>query len=194
MKRRTVLRGLPPVMFTGWLLTEALWTARPVGALGGIAPAVGEPAPEFSLPGVAPAASPSAAPESVTLSLADFQGRWLVLYFYPKDFTPGCTIEARGFQKDLATFHQLDAEVVGVSTDTLDSHGSFCGSEGLAYPLLSDPQGEMIRRYGSWLAPSALRHTFLMDPNGVVRARWLGVRPLGHSQEVIAALREARES
>jgi peroxiredoxin Q/BCP len=194
MKRRFLLQGLPPAMFTGWLLAQGLWTTSPVSALGGLAPAVGDPAPEFSLPGVSPAASPSEAPESVKLSLTDFHDRWLVLYFYPKDFTPGCTIEARGFQRDLAIFHELGAEVVGVSTDTLDSHGSFCGSEGLAYPLLSDPGGEMIRRYGSWLAPSALRHTFLIDPKGVVRARWLGVRPLGHSQEVIAALREAQES
>ncbi len=192
MKRRTFLQGLPSLVLTGSLLVEALRLPRPANALGGLSPAIGTPAPEFSLPGVTPAASPSATPESVTLSLADFKGRWLVLYFYPKDFTPGCTLEARGFQKDLATFHQLGAEVVGVSTDTLDSHGSFCGSEGLAYPLLSDPQGEMIRRYGSWLAPSALRHTFLIDPAGIVRARWLGVRPLGHSQEVIAALREAQ--
>jgi peroxiredoxin Q/BCP len=142
------------------------------------------------LPGVAPAAKAGGEPQAVTLSLADFHGRWLVLYFYPKDFTPGCTLEARGFQKDLATFHQRNAEVVGVSTDSLDSHGSFCGSEGLAYPLLSDPKGDMIRRYGSWLAPSALRHTVLIDPDGIVRARWIGVRPLGHSQEVIAALKQ----
>jgi len=192
MKRRSFLRGLPPLVFTSWLVVDGLRTVPPALALGGPSPAVGDLAPEFSLPGVAPAASPAATPESVTLSLADFQDRWLVLYFYPKDFTPGCTIEARGFQKDLATFHLLGAEVVGVSTDTIDSHGSFCGSEGLAYPLLSDPRGDMIRRYGSWLAPSALRHTFLIDPSGVVRARWLGVRPLGHSQEVIAALREAQ--
>jgi peroxiredoxin Q/BCP len=114
-----------------------------------------------------------------------------VLYFYPKDFTPGCTLEARGFQRDLESFHQLGAEVVGISTDSPDSHGSFCGSEGLAYPLLSDPEGRVCRSYGSWLAPTALRHTFLIDPKGQVRARWLGVRPLGHSQEVLAALREA---
>jgi len=181
-------------MVTTWLAIEALRKPSPALALGGVAPRVGDPAPDFSLPGVAPATTPTAAPQPVTLSLADFRDRWLVLYFYPKDFTPGCTLEARGFQKDLATLHQLGAEVVGVSTDTLDSHGSFCGSEGLAYPLLSDPEGEMIRRYGSWLAPSALRHTFLIDPDGLVRARWLGVRPLGHSQEVITALKEAKAS
>ena len=190
MHRRTFLRWCPPALSATWLLADALLTPAPASALGGEGPKPGDPAPPFSLPGVAPAPTPGSDPQSVTLSLQDFRERWLVLYFYPKDFTPGCTLEARGFQKDLSTFHQLGAEVVGVSTDTLDSHGSFCGSEGLAYPLLSDPEGEMIRRYGSWLAPSALRHTFLIDPDSTVRARWLGVRPLGHSQEVIAALKQ----
>ncbi|MEB3318648.1 MAG: peroxiredoxin [Cyanobacteriota bacterium] len=190
MNRRTFLRWFPPSLVAGGLAVEGLLQSKSAFALGGEGPGIGDPAPAFSLPGVAPAAKAGSEPGAVNLSLADFHDRWLVLYFYPKDFTPGCTLEARGFQKDLATFHQLNAEVVGVSTDTLDSHGSFCGSEGLAYPLLSDPKGDMIRRYGSWLAPSALRHTFLIDPTGIVRARWLGVRPLGHSQEVIAAIKQ----
>lgn len=190
MHRRFFLRRLPASLLLSGLLAEAWRTTPPALALGGDGPQPGDPAPPFRLPGVAPAATGGSEPDAVTRSLRDFRGRWLVLYFYPKDFTPGCTLEARGFQKDLATFHQRNAEVVGVSTDTLDSHGSFCGSEGLAYPLLSDPQGEVMRRYGSWLAPSALRHTFLIDPEGIVRARWLGVRPLGHSQDVLAALDE----
>lgn len=194
MNRRTLLRWLPPSLVGAWVAAHPLLAPRPAHALGGDGPRVGDPAPPFSLPGVAPSAHNGAEPESVTLSLADFRDRWLVLYFYPKDFTPGCTLEARGFQKDLPTFHDLGAEVVGVSTDTLDSHGSFCGAEGLAYPLLSDPKGDMIRCYGSWLAPNALRHTFLINPSGTVSARWLGVRPLGHSQEVIAALRQASPS
>lgn len=189
MHRRSFLRWLPSSLLASGMAVDALLTASPALALGGNGPLPGDPAPPFRLPGVAPAAN-GAKPQSVTLSLADFRGRWLVLYFYPRDFTPGCTLEARGFQKDLTTFHQRQAEVVGVSTDTLDSHGSFCGTEGLAYPLLSDPQGEMMRRYGSWLAPSALRHTYLIDPEGTVRARWLGVRPLGHSQEVLTTLKD----
>jgi peroxiredoxin Q/BCP len=190
MNRRTLLRWLPSSLLVGGLVVDALLSPRPAFALGGEGPQVGEPAPPFRLPGVAPAGEGAMDPVPVTLSLEDFSNRWLVLYFYPKDFTPGCTLEARGFQKDLALFHARGAEVVGVSTDPLDSHGSFCGAEGLAYPLLSDPEGTMIRRYGSWLAPMALRHTFLIDPQGLVRARWLGVRPLGHSQEVLAALSE----
>ncbi|MFM9100485.1 MAG: redoxin domain-containing protein, partial [Cyanobium sp.] len=70
-----------------------------------------------------------------------------------------------------------------------DSHASFCGSEGLAYPLLSDPGGAVSRRYGSWMAPYSMRHTFLIDPQGSLRARWVGVNPSSHSSEVLAALR-----
>jgi peroxiredoxin Q/BCP len=158
--------------------------------MGGNLPPLNEPAPPFQLAGVAPSSTPTGNPENVTLSLASFRGRWLVLYFYPKDFTSGCTLEARGFQRDLATFHQMHADVVGVSTDSVDSHGSFCGAEGLAYPLLSDPDGTVCRQYGSWLPGTALRHTFLIDPQGLIQARWVAVRPLAHSQEVLTTLSE----
>jgi peroxiredoxin Q/BCP len=163
-------------------------------AMGGDLPPLDTPAPSFQLAGVAPSSSPTNATRDVTLSLSDFRGRWLVLYFYPKDFTSGCTLEARGFQRDLATFHQMQAEVVGISTDSVDSHGSFCGAEGLAYPLLSDPGGTVCRQYGSWLPGTALRHTFLIDPQGLIKARWVAVRPLGHSQEVLKTLRDLQNT
>jgi peroxiredoxin Q/BCP len=123
-------------------------------------------------------------------SLTDFAGQWLVLYFYPRDFTGGCTIEARGFQKDLEAFQQAGAQVVGISADDPDSHAEFCGSESLAFPLLSDPAGTVSKRYGSWIAPFSQRHTFLIDPQGVLRSSWVAVRPSGHSQEVLATLRQ----
>jgi len=165
-------------------------------ALGGDLPPLDQPAPAFQLSGVAPATAQAHSGKGISAvdrSLGDFRGRWLVLYFYPKDFTSGCTLEARGFQRDLDSFHAADTEVVGVSADDTDAHASFCGSEGLAFPLLSDPGGEVSRRYGSWLAPFSQRHTFLIDPQGVLRARWVAVRPLGHSQEVLGelALRQA---
>jgi peroxiredoxin Q/BCP len=188
MKRRSFLGLMPPALSATVLLAEGWATKRPALALGGPLPILNAPAPAFQLGGVAPSASAPGASEVVSLSLEDFSGRWLVLYFYPRDFTSGCTLEARGFQRDLEAYHQRQAEVVGISTDTLDSHGSFCGEEGLAYPLLSDPRGAVSRLYGSWLAPSALRHTFLIDPQGVLRARWVAVRPLHHSQEVLQAL------
>ncbi len=159
--------------------------------MGGSLPSLDAAAPDFQLFGVAPASAGGAAPAEVMateLSLSDFQGRWLALYFYPRDFTGGCTLEARGFQRDLQAFHRAGAEVVGVSADDADSHASFCSEEGLAFPLLSDPGGEVSRRYGSWIAPFSQRHTFLIDPAGVLRARWVAVRPSGHSREVLDEL------
>jgi peroxiredoxin Q/BCP len=178
--RRSLLQGL-------LLLPAALIARAPLAlALGGVLPELNTPAPDFDLPGVTP--DREGKPINSRLNLAAFRGRWLVLYFYPRDFTSGCTLEARGFQKDLAAFKARGASVVGCSADDAESHASFCGSEGLAYPLLSDPAGEVSRRYGSWMAPYSLRHTFLIDPQGTLRQRWTGVHPAQHSQEVLAAL------
>lgn len=157
-------------------------------ALGGTLPLDDQPAPPFELQGVAPAKGLLGSTRSVTLSLADFAGRWLVLYFYPRDFTGGCTLEARGFQRDLASFTSLNTAIVGVSADRPDQHSSFCESEGLAFPLLSDPDGQVSKRYGSWIPPFSQRHTFLIDPQGVIREHWVGVRPGAHSQEVLEAV------
>jgi peroxiredoxin Q/BCP len=178
--RRSLLQGF-------LLLPAALLGRAPSAlALGGVLPELNTPAPDFDLPGVTP--DREGKPIESRLNLAAFQGRWLVLYFYPRDFTSGCTLEARGFQRDLASFEARGASVVGVSADDAESHASFCGSEGLAYPLLSDPAGEVSRRYGSWMAPYSLRHTFLIDPEGTLRQRWTGVHPAQHSQELLAAL------
>jgi peroxiredoxin Q/BCP len=177
----------------GSLLAAASLLIRPAGAwaLGGTLPELNAPAPQFRLPGVAPdpaGLSGPADPLPTELSLADFAGRWLVLYFYPRDFTGGCTLEARGFQNDLQAFQRAGADVVGVSADDADSHASFCSEEGLVFPLLSDPGGKVSQRYGSWIAPFSQRHTFLIDPSGVLRSRWVAVRPSGHSREVLAEL------
>jgi len=181
MQRRSLLRhGLAAAVLTPLGLALA---PRQAQAIGGVLPELEAPAPAFQLPGVTPPGQPT------TLALADFAGQWLVLYFYPKDFTGGCTLEARGFQQDLARFRAANAAVVGVSADSPDSHASFCSEEGLAFPLLSDRGGEVSRRYGSWIPPFSQRHTFLIDPRGVLRARWLAVRPSGHSAEVLAELR-----
>ena len=178
--RRSLLQGL-------LLLPTALLGRVPRAlALGGVLPALNAAAPDFDLSGVTP--DQQGKPIDSRLNLAAFQGRWLVLYFYPRDFTSGCTLEARGFQKDLGAFQAKGASVVGVSADDAESHASFCGSEGLAYPLLSDQAGEVSRRYGSWMAPYSLRHTFLIDPQGTLRQIWTGVHPAQHSQEVLAAL------
>jgi peroxiredoxin Q/BCP len=180
MNRRDLLLLLGGLGFTG------LIRPRPALAMGGTLPALEQPAPAFRLDGVAPGDTGSV--RETRLALEDFAERWLVLYFYPKDFTSGCTLEARGFQRDLERFHRRGAEVVGVSADDSDSHSSFCGSEGLAFPLLSDPGGAVSRTYGSWIAPFSQRHTFLIDPRGILRARWTAVRPVGHSEEVLREL------
>lgn len=183
MNRRQLLSNL----VTAAVLTAPalLLAPRRAEAIGGTLPELDAPAPGFQLDGVAPK-NGKAVPAS--LSLADFTGQWLVLYFYPRDFTGGCTIEARGFQKDLATYQASNAAVVGISADDPDSHASFCSEEGLAFPLLSDPGGQVSRRYGSWIPPFSQRHTFLIDPEGVLRARWVAVRPTSHSAEVLAEL------
>lgn len=165
-----------------------LGRTRPVHALGGVLPDLEAPAPAFSLEGVAPGSEGQALPAS--RSLDDFAGRWLVLYFYPRDFTSGCTLEARGFQRDHGAFLARGAEVVGISADDPEEHAAFCGEEGLTFPLLSDPGGQVSRRYGSWIAPYSQRHTFLIDPQGQLRARWVAVQPLRHSQEVLATLEQ----
>ncbi|QVL54182.1 MAG: peroxiredoxin [Cyanobium sp. M30B3] len=157
-------------------------------ALGGTLPDLDQPAPPFDLAGVLPPGVQG------RLSLSDLRGSWLVLYFYPRDFTGGCTLEARGFQRDLQAFQTAGAAVVGVSADDPDSHASFCSEEGLAFPLLSDPGGEVSRAYGSWIAPFSQRHTFLIDPNGILRSTWLAVRPSGHSQEVLSRLHDLQLS
>jgi peroxiredoxin Q/BCP len=192
MQRRAVLRSLVAMVPAIAGASSLLTFGRQALALGGTLPALNQPAPDFALPGITPAADGEAI--ETRLQLADFRGRWLVLYFYPRDFTGGCTLEARGFQKDLAAFEAANAAVVGVSADDAESHADFCSSEGLAFPLLSDPAGSVSRAYGSWIAPFSQRHTFLIDPAGVLRSTWVAVRPSGHSAEVLATLQEFQAS
>lgn len=184
MKRRELLtRGLSSAVSLGLGL---LLAPRQGLALGGVMPPLEHSAPGFVLAGVSP--DQDGQPVATTVSLNQLEGRWVVLYFYPKDFTSGCTLEARGFQRDLEAFAAANAVVIGVSADDPDQHADFCGSEGLRYTLLSDPGGLVSQRYGSWIAPFSQRHTFLIDPNGVLQASWTAVRPAGHSQEVLGQL------
>ncbi|MEO0802138.1 MAG: peroxiredoxin [Cyanobacteria bacterium J06642_2] len=146
-------------------------------------PHEGEPAPEFAL-----------ADESGTVRhLDDWHGHWVILYFYPKDFTSGCTIEARRFQQDLPQYEAINATVVGVSADSVDSHRKFCDAEGLKFPLLSDTAGEASAAYGSWMGDIALRNTFLIDPDGILRAIDPIVTPSLHSREVLQQLRQFQQ-
>jgi peroxiredoxin Q/BCP len=146
------------------------------------APAVGSVAPEFTL----------TTNEGNQAALKDFRGKWVVLYFYPKDFTGGCTLEAHNFQTDLSKYQAVNAVILGVSVDTSESHKSFCAKEGLAFKLLSDADTKVSETYGSLMdyngTKLSARNTFIIDPQGKVAKVFMKVSPGGHSAEVLAAL------
>ena len=123
-------------------------------------PSVGSPAPEFTL----------TSQEGKPVSLKEYRGKWVVLYFYPKDFTSGCTIEAHNFQRDQPKYQQKDAVVLGVSVQSADSHKQFCTKEGLNFKLLADTDHKVSSTYGSLtnlgLVKFASRHTFIINPEG----------------------------
>ncbi len=160
-----------------------LGSHAPALALGGPQLPLNEPAPNFTLP---------TNTGDVDISLSDYQGQWVVLYFYPQDFTPGCTLEARRFQQDLPKYQGQNTQILGVSVDDVDSHREFCDAEGLRFPLLADTTGKVSKMYGSLLSGMSLRHTYLIDPNGILRERFLGVRPAIHSTEILERLNELK--
>lgn len=151
-------------------------------------PQVGQPAPDFSLTSV----------EGRQVSLKDFKGKWVVLYFYPKDFTSGCTLEAQNFQRDLAKYQNASAIIVGVSADTAQSHKDFCAKEGLNFKLLADPELKAINEYGSATeykgTKMAARNTFLIDPQGKIAKVYTGVKPAEHSQQVLNDIAQLQKS
>ena len=145
-------------------------------------PQVGSAAPGFTLN----------SQDGKPVSLKNFRGQWVVLYFYPKDFTSGCTIEAHGFQQDQPKYAQRHAVVLGVSVDSEGSHKSFCAKEGLHFKLLADNAHQVTRSYGSLTTYEgqeiANRNTFIINPDGVIAKQFIDVDPNHHSQEVLAAL------
>jgi thioredoxin-dependent peroxiredoxin len=157
-------------------------------ALAASVPAVGTAAPTFSLP----------SEDGTQVNLQDFRGKWVVLYFYPKDGTPGCTIEAHNFQRDQPQYAQRNAVVLGVSVDTTDSHKEFCSKQGLTFKLLADTEHKVVKEYGSTMNYSgmeiAARNTFIIDPQGKIERTYTSVEPNKHSQEVLAALDELQKN
>lgn len=151
-------------------------------------PAMGAPAPDFSL----------TTGDGSQVSLKDYRGKWVVLYFYPKNFTSGCTIEAQNFQRDLAKYEPLNAVILGVSVDTAQSHKDFCAKEGLQFKLLADPDTKVSTQYGSVMeyggAKMAARNTFIINPKGEIAKVFTGVKPADHSEEVLKALAELQKS
>jgi peroxiredoxin Q/BCP len=150
-------------------------------------PKPGSPAPDFNL----------SSNEGNRVTLKDYRGKWIVLYFYPKDFTSGCTMEARNFQRDLEKFAPLNAVVLGVSVDTAESHKGFCAKEGLNFKLLADSDGKVSGEYGSTMEYNgqklAARNTFIINPKGEIARVFTGVKPAGHSEEVLKALAELQK-
>jgi peroxiredoxin Q/BCP len=153
---------------------------------GDMAP-VGAAAPNFTLP----------SQEDKQVSLADYKGKWVVLYFYPKDQTSGCTLEAHNFQRDLPKYDALNAVVLGVSLDTVESHKTFCTKDSLTFKLLADPEHKAIDAYGvpiKSMGPIhyAQRDTFLISPAGKVVKEWEVKDIQGHSDEVLAAIQSMK--
>jgi peroxiredoxin Q/BCP len=151
-------------------------------------PAEGSSAPEFTL----------TSQEGAPVSLKDYRGKWVVLYFYPKDQTYGCTIEAHKFQVDQPKYAERDAVVLGVSVDNVDSHKKFCAKEGLHFKLLADTDRKVTDSYGSLtnlgLVKFSARHTFIIDPAGKIAKAYMSVDPSKHSEEVLADLDALRKS
>ena len=168
-------------------IAAALTLSASAGATASDPPAVGAAAPDFQL----------TTNEGKQAALKDFRGQWVVLYFYPKDFTSGCTMQARNFQRDLAKYEQAKAVILGVSVDTADSHKEFCAKEGLSFKLLSDTDAKVSGAYGSVMeyqgATYSARNTFIIDPEGKVARVFLQVKPSVHSEEVLAALAELQK-
>jgi thioredoxin-dependent peroxiredoxin len=170
------------------LIVAALVMMPMLAGAVGDQPAVGASAPEFSLK----------SNEGKQVSLKDYKGKWVVLYFYPKDFTSGCTLEAHNFERDLAKYEQLNAVILGVSVDSAESHKDFCTKEGLSFKLLSDPDAKISSDYGSVMEYQGMklsaRNTFVIDPKGKIAKVFLKVKPSTHSDEVLQALAELRKS
>ncbi len=149
---------------------------------------VGDKAPDFCLPDK----------DGNEVCLKDFRGKWVVLYFYPKDNTSGCTKEAIDFTEHLDEFASLNAVVLGVSKDSVKSHKNFAEKHGLKVTLLSDPEHKVIEQYGAWKLKKRYgreyygtqRSTFLIDPDGVIRHIWPNVRVKGHVEAVLEKLKE----
>lgn len=170
------------LIFYGLLLWLAIWGYRqyhqPTNRLN-----VGMKAPDFKLPDA----------QGETRELSEWQGKWLVLYFYPKDDTPGCMREACAFRDDIERIHGLGADVVGVSVDTVASHASFTQKHKLPFPLLADTNGQVAERYGALfdviVFRAARRMTFIIDPQGAIAQIYSNVDPDDHSQAIINDLK-----
>jgi len=175
-----LIAGTIVVLAVGFAVARAM-------RAGEKAPSPGTAAPDFTLN----------SQDGKALSLHDFRGKWVVLYFYPKDFTSGCTKEAHNFQRDLPQYEQKNAVILGVSGQDALTHQKFCVKEGLGFRLLADTNFQASSAYGSvvnlGVGKLSARHTFLIDPSGVIRKTYLTVNPEKHSAEVLADLSQLQQ-
>jgi peroxiredoxin Q/BCP len=145
-------------------------------------PAAGQAAPTFSLP----------SQDGTPISLESYKGKWVVLYFYPKDMSQGCTIEAHNFQNAMDDFAKKNAVILGVSVDSTESHQQFCAKDGLTFHLLADTEHKVTNAYGSLTERNgnqmALRNTFLINPEGKIAQVWTKVNPQTAASDVLAAI------
>jgi peroxiredoxin Q/BCP len=165
----------------GVAIVAALFIGR-ARADGDSLPAVGQIAPAFTLP----------SQDGSPVSLASYHGKWVVLYFYPRDMTSGCTVEAHKFQESLAKFEAKNAVILGVSVDSAESHQRFCTRDGLTFHLLSDTDHKVTSAYGSLGGFAGIkiasRNTFLIDPEGKIAKVWTKVNPATAASDVLAAI------
>lgn len=177
----SVLLGVIALVGIVVLLTSA-------GRARGKGPTVGTPAPDFTLN----------SQEGKPVSLHDFKGSWVVLYFYPKDMTSGCTMEAHNFQRDLTKYDAKNAVILGVSVQNEKTHQEFCTKESLTFKLLADTNKQVSEKYDSVMnlgvVKLSARHTYLIDPSGVVRKVWTVVDVKKHSDEVLAEIEELQKT
>ena len=175
-------------------MRKGMWTAVVLGVVmacgfglkakaASDAPGVGATAPNFTLP----------SQEDKPVSLSDYRGKWVVLYFYPKDQTTGCTIEAHNFQRDMPKYDAANAVVLGVSLDTVEGHKAWCSKDTFSFKLLADPDHKVVDLYGVPVASRgdmkfAARQTFLISPEGKVVKYWPKVDVQTHSDEVLAEI------
>lgn len=166
-------------------ITKLLLLAIALSGLQALAadqPVVGQPAPEFEL----------SDQNGQLHSLEDYRDRWVVLYFYPKDETPGCTTEACEFRDNIFAYRELNAQILGVSLDDVESHRAFSENHGLPFPLLADADGSVADAYGvktkMFGMTVAKRQTFLVGPDGTLAKHYGKVKPATHSAEVLADL------
>ena len=144
---------------------------------------VGSEAPNFTLPNQ----------ENQPITLSHYKGKWVVLYFYPKDQTSGCSLEAHNFQRDIDKYHALNAVVLGVSLDTVESHKTWCAKDGFSFKMLADPDHKVVDQYGVPVMDHngmhfAQRDTFLISPDGKIVKEWQVKDIQSHSAEVLAAI------